>query len=298
MQYGFFHLRNLFFLFFFQAVSCLSLHGQTLTLYTFPPPRPYKWKNPHSLLVSTVRNYYSKTRIHQRRILGHMVIELRKDSTVFLTGMALDDMGGFRKSIFNDKIGLGVLFKLAPGHLEETHHVEKELTSRIESSNAAFITFKLTDSAYNYLIAYIDSFKLMGYDKLYNGLNMPRAGKGSGCTAFGISFLELINALVPEFRDHWAINVNIPERLIGDSASAKKVSFWRILFSFRWARQGQPHRKLTLYEPYLIYKWINTVWEKGQDNPNTGYQCMQTGSIRGLEVDYRHQFVISPMFVK
>ena len=31
---------------------------------------------------------------------------------------------------------------------------------------------------------------------------------------------------------------------------------WRIFFTFKWAKAKQPYRQFTLYEPYLIYKWI------------------------------------------
>jgi hypothetical protein len=285
-------------------LSCLVLFasvvssGQTLTLYTFPPPHPYRWHSPHSLLVSTVRNYYSKPANVPRRILGHMVIELKKDSAVLLTGMVSDEISGMKDLLLKEKIGLGVLFKLVKGHLEETSHVQAELKMRTESSKAAFVSFKISDSAYHYLLAFIDSFKRRGYDSLYNGLNMPRAGKGSGCTAFGISLLELINALLPEYSEKWAVHLNIPEKLIGSAEKQKKVSIMRILFSFRWATNTGSCRKLLLYEPYLIYNWVNHLWKTAYDQPDTGYQFVQTGHARGVVIDCSQYLPVLPMFTQ
>ncbi len=276
--------------------SFVILNAQTLTLYTIPPPHPYKWRNPNSLLVSTIRNYYSKTLYQPRRVLGHMVIELKKDSSFYLTGMVSDDLTNLKNSILKEKIGLGVLFKLVKGHLEESREVQSELKLRTTSAQAAFITFNISDSAYHYLLSYIDSFKVKGYDKLYNGLNVPRAGKGCGCTAFGISFLELINALDPEYRDQWAIQVKVPEKLIGGSGSKKKVSLRRLFFTFRWAKGTQAYKNLTLYEPYLIYDWINTVWEKELDNPKSKYRVITSGKARGLLVDCSTCLPVTPMF--
>ncbi len=275
-----------------------AVNGQTLTLYSLPPQHQYRWNSPHSLLVSTIRNYYSKSKKHPRRILGHMVIELKKDSSVYLTGMASDEMTDLKSSILKDKIGLGVLFKVIKGHLEERTLVQNELKLRTEYSSVAFIRFNISDSAYNYLLAYIDSFKVKGYDKLYNGLNIPRAGKGCGCTAFGISLLELINALAPEYRDNWAVQVRVPQKLIGESKPQKKVSLRRIFFTFKWAKEKQPNRQLTLYEPYLIYKWINNIWDNEQYSSKSGYQYITAGQARGLVVDCRKCLPVLPMFTK
>ena len=55
--------------------------AQTLTLYTYPPAHPYRWENPHRLLVSTLNNYYFGTRRKDGRLIGHMIIELKKDSS-------------------------------------------------------------------------------------------------------------------------------------------------------------------------------------------------------------------------
>ncbi len=277
-------------------LSVVVLYGQTLTLYTIPPPHPYKWRSPNSLLISTIRNYYAKTTYRPRRILGHMVIELKKDSSLYLTGMVSDEMASLKNSILTEKIGLGVLFKVVKGHLEESSDVQSELKMRTQSAQAAFIRFNISDSAYQYLLSYIDSFKVKGYDKLYNGLNVPRAGKGCGCTAFGISFLELINALDPEYRNRWAVEIKVPQKLIGDTRQHKKVSLWSLFFAFNWAKGKQKYNNLLLYEPYLIYKWINRVWENELDNQKPKYQLITSGKARGLLVDCTTCSPVTPMF--
>lgn len=298
MRFDLADFRKRFLLLFLLLFAAFVSNGQTLTLYSFPSPHPYKWRSPHSLLTSTIRNYYSKTKYQPRRMLGHMVIELKKDTVVFLTGMVSDEISGMKNSLLKEKIGLGVLYKLVKGHMEETSEVQTEIRMRAEISKVAFISFKISDSGYNYLRAFVDSFKLRGYDSLYNGFNMPRAGKGCGCTAFGMSFLELINALLPEYSDKWAVHINVPEKLIGDKLAKKKVSIRRLFFSFRWARTGTPYRKLELYEPYLIYNWVNDIWKKEHDKSDTKYEFIQIGGAKGLLVDCSACLPISTMFIR
>lgn len=292
------HKPVLFLLVLLFCIHYGNIAAQSITLYTFPPAHPYRWHHPNSLLISTIRNYYFSPKQKPVRIIGHMVIELKKDTSAILTALTADDMAVFKKSIISDKIGLAVLFKLVDGRLEETGEVQTELQYRTRQYRAAFISFKITDSTYHFLKLYLDSFKVKGYDKLYNGLNRPRAGEGGGCTAFGISFLELINALSPEYTDQWAVKVKVPEKLIGDSAAKKKISILRLFFSFNWARKNEPSRFLTLYEPYLIYRWINEVWDNEQKKPNGKYQLKKAGRAKGLELDCRACMPSVPMFIK
>lgn len=129
------------------------------------------------------------------------------------------------------------------------------------------------------------------------GLIYPRKGKGGGCTAFGISFLELINALLPEYKDKWAVQINVPERLIGnEEAKRKRVGITKVFFSFRWAAKNEPSRKLLLYDPYLIFNWVNNIW-KTQPGDNK-YEFLQQGLSNGLLVDCRQNLPVLPMFTQ
>lgn len=274
-----------------------STGAQTLTLYAYPAAHPYRWHSPHSLLVSTIRNYYFSDKKKPVRLIGHMIIELKKDTSTILTAIEADEIDELSRAIKKEKTGLGVFFKPVPGHLEEREDLETELHYRTQVSRAAFISFKLSDSSYQYLKTYLDSFNIKGYDKLYNGLNSPRSGEGSGCTAFGISFLELVNALLPEYQDQWAINVNVPEKLIGNSETKKKISIWRIFFSFRWARAHVPSRPLHLYEPDLVYRWINNVYKNEEKLPTGKYRLKTNGNAKGLEIDCVKCLPQYPMFL-
>ncbi len=281
------------------ALMCTEkVFSQTLTLYTYPPAHPYRWENPHRLLVSTINNYYFGTRRKEGRLIGHMIVELKKDSSVLYTAMSLHEMTDFRESLMHRKLGLAVLFKMQEGLMETQADLQAELAYRTQHSRAAFIRFKISDSAYNYLKLYIDSFRIKGYDKLYNGDNQPRSGGGAGCTAFGISFLELINALPPEYADQWAVKVPVPEKLIGDSASGRKVSVWRIFFTNKWAGKNKPARWYVVYEPNYIYRWINRVWNAESKKPGGKYQLLRNGTAKGLLINCQTCMPVKPMFTR
>ncbi len=278
------------------TISSQYVWAQSITLYCFPPPHKINWKNPHTLLISTARDYISKKHKEPLRPLGHIMVELKKDSSYLLTGMAPIHRADLKKPVLKEKQGLGILFRVIEGHLEETEKIRSELAYRTQKGKVAFITYNISDSAYEYLKLYIQSFKARGYDRMYNGKNEPRMGEGSGCSAFAVSFLELINALLPEYNQDWKIKVDVPDKLIGGESTGIKISLLRLFFSFRWAKKNESSRPLVLYDPYLIYNWINTIWNKEQNNSDGIYKLKKIDNAKGLEIQCYNCMPQLPMF--
>ena len=225
-----------------------------------------------------------------------MMIELKKEPDSLFTSIVADDFSGLKESLMKKKEGLYVLFKTVDGHLEQSAALKAELDYRASMGRTAFITYNISDEAYHYLLAYIDSFKLKGYDKRYGGINMPRTGEGAGCSAFSASFLELINALTAEDSLNWQIKVNVPQKLLGGKSGKQKVSLRRLFFSYHWARSGAPCRQLILFDPQLMYDWIDKIWDDNQSGTNSKYKLKMIGNSKGLEIDCRNCSLQTPMF--
>ena len=254
-------------------ISCIILLGyssalaQQITLFVLPPPKPFNWKSPHHLFKSLLVNYSQKKESpFSNRALGHIAIELVSNGDTILTGMVGNRKSNFAKSILLEKKGLGVLFDIFPGHLENKEPLRSEIDYRLETGRAAFIRYKISTTAYQHLKVYLDSFKYYGFDKLYNGLNKPLEGKGSGCSAFAFSFLELINAIDSTHTKEWTADVAIPDRLIGGHWTQHRVSMWQVLFTFHWAKEKNKHTHLLLYEPGHIYDWILENYHNNEKN--------------------------------
>jgi len=266
----------------------LPLYGQTLTLYAIPPPHAISWKTPHQLVLSIGRNFLIKNRAASpARPMGHIIVELVKGGDTVLTGIVANQPKDFFSAILREKYGLGVLFKLFEGHLEKKEILIPEIEDRKKSGKIAFITFNISDSSYNHLKNYIDSFRVLGYDKLYNGLNDPRHGDGSGCSAFGVSFLELINVLDPEFTREWSRDIAIPDKLIGGEMTGRLAPLGKVFFYFRWAKDKKRHTHLKLYDPELVYSWIQKKYNEVPLNPPGQYMRSGQLPVKGIIVECR-----------
>ncbi|MBL7764512.1 MAG: hypothetical protein JNJ58_00325 [Chitinophagaceae bacterium] len=275
--------------------------AQTLTLFAIPPPHKVDWSSPHLLLRSMGRNFFSHkiSGCRLRRPLGHVVVMLEKDGDTLLTGMVADRQKDLVNAVVFEKYGLGVLLKMFNGHLEQEQQLKRELARRTQTGKVAFITYHINDSSYHYLRTYVDSFQRLGYDRRYNGNNTPRMGGGSGCSSFGMSFLELIGELKPEFTKACTSSVAIPTALIGGEDRDRKVGLVKVFFSFRWAKAKQAYTRVTLYDPNLIYAWIQKTYEDEKSHPTGLISLLSIEKAKGIRIECEQSSKPAiPMFLK
>ncbi len=269
----------LFLLFGFQAFA------QSLTIYTLPPPHPLDWSSPNKLITTLTKNLSKKKKYKpfSNRPIGHVVIELKNDDEVIMTGMALEGWHHYMTPFFLWKQGMGILFESAPGYLETTEALREEIDFRADKGELAYIKYLVSEEAYEFLKHYLEFYKFKGYDKIYNGLNKPLEGKGAGCSAFAMSFLEIIKALDPSRIPDWTIEVLIPNKLIGAPLFEREVPPLRVYFTYKWASEDDAeHTHFILFEPQFIYDWILEQHERKYVEGRTDFYK----NSKGLIFDY------------
>lgn len=241
-----------------------SAVAQELTLYTFPPPRPLNWASPFTLSFGAgVGNRFTFSHIKHKHTFGHVFIELRgPNGERWLTGSTTaPDAPSDADYVTKRGYGLGVLFTGLQGALDPAPGLDAELVDRYQSGRVAFMTFKLKPATFVRMARFLKEYQERGYHKIYNGLNRPREGLGAGCSIFGMAFLEIGGLMRPEYPRDWVVSVRIPEHLIGGPATGRRVSLFKAMTG-RWAREDEPHRVLSLYDPQLMYVWINKEYQK------------------------------------
>jgi hypothetical protein len=262
--------------------------GQEITLYVIPPPVPMNWHSPQALLVSYIKNLTARSKYFKRRHpMGHVVVELRDSAHMVVAGIVAESKADLAYRVYAKGYGLGILFTPLPGKMEEGDINTRELSERLKKGDVAFIRFRINDAAFNRLWQYIHEYKERGYDRIYNGANKPREGKGAGCSSFGLSFIEIAGLLPQEETDKWKVSVNIPEKLIGGPERANKwVGLHKIIFKSKWAdTTRQPYRKIAYYEPYFMYEWIAAAWVDSNLSTKKRYVKEKKGSAKGLLID-------------
>ncbi|HNX74702.1 MAG TPA: hypothetical protein PLM07_08960 [Candidatus Rifleibacterium sp.] len=264
-----------------------SAIAQELTLFTMPAPRKIDWSSPRSLLTSAVTNNLTFKHRSHKHAIGHVFIQLshtgRKE--MILTGSVPSPEDDSSNKVLKQGYGLGILFSDMAGRLEKTEDLQAEIVDRFESGRIAYIRFKLSEANYDRLRKFLDIYRKRGYGNNYNGLNLPREGLGAGCSAFGMAFVEVAGLLHPVWKEKWPISVRIPKTLIGGPLTGNKVSPWKVVKAGRWAKESEPHRVLSLYEPYNIYEWILAEWQKENQQKSGRVKLLKRKNAYGLEYD-------------
>ena len=277
----------------------LAAHAQEFTLFTMCPPRSIDWSSPRSMAFGALTNNLTFYHRDHKHAIGHVFVELKNGEERIMAGSTPAN-GGTSDSdlIFKEKLGLGILFYPFQGRIETAADLDKQVQDRYKTGRIAFIRFLVSPEMYQRLKAYWSEYNERGYGAIYNGTNEPRKGLGAGCSIYGVSYLEIAGFLHPIWQQKWKLAVKIPESLIGDAKKGKKVPITKLLTFGRWAKDGEASRLLELYDPDLIYKWINGTYKKEAPNPSGKVTLLKRGKALGLQYDCRHVPVpTEPLFL-
>ncbi|MBL7664023.1 MAG: hypothetical protein JNM93_02730 [Bacteriovoracaceae bacterium] len=253
-----------------------------LTLYFIRSPHGINWESGTTLARSIIRNYIT----FEPNFMGHVNIEIKcdqdknPDETV-LTGMIARKLNAV-DLLFRHDIGMGILFHSFEGHLETRRELlEKVQNYLVDGDRINFVTFKISAEACTRLKKYHKEYKENGYEKRYGLYNRPLYKEGSGCSAFGASFLELIGLLDEDMKKNWTYSVKIPFKYIGLPLIKQKVSFLNLLWGNNyWASESEPHKEIFFWDPDKMYQWVKAKYE----NPGQ-YQRVKKENSIGLYVD-------------
>ncbi len=257
--------------------------AQSLTIYTIPPPRAINWSSPRKLVMSYLRNSLIHDRYgKQKHSIGHVLVELKDSTHYALVGTIAASKKYMTKLVVSKGYGLGIFLDTIPGKMQGSEENMPAMLQRCKTGDIAFVKYELSQEVFARLWQYLQEYQEKGYDKLYNGSNQPLNGGGAGCSAFGVSFLEVggLKDLFPV--DDWIIHVHAPEKLIGGPHHpGHHVSPIRLFFRNRWAdEKKEPYCDITYYDPTVMFNQIELKYKRGFHANNIS--GMQTGNAFGF----------------
>ncbi len=266
-----------------------------VTLHFIPAPTFTNWSSPQKVAKSVLVNQFAKYNGGNRHEIGHLYVELTCGSTHILTGSTSQNNTEERRAIFIKGYGLGIVLKNFAGKLDAQEDVEQDINSLQSTGRSNFVKFLISESTCDRLTQYLDEYKARGYDQIYAGLNArPLYGESSGCTAFGMSFLELAGLQIPEFEKAWSHDLIMPRKFVGGPLTHRNVRFIRILTAFRskWdtdlSNGGFP---LHFWDPEQMVVWTNDVVKELNQGAIRTFpwptKVVQSQNSYGLEFDAR-----------
>ncbi len=231
-------------------------------LYAFPPAVPLNWDTPLKLAYGAgLKGRMVFEHGKNKHTIGHCFMELKgPEGQRELTGATTaPDAPSDADFVTRHGYGLGVLFAPMKGALDSQEKLDSELLDRYQTGKVTFIRFIISRQAYERMQQYLDEYREKGYDSIYNGTNEPRRGKGAGCSAFAMSFLDVCGYVDPFFTKNWIRRVKMPRHLVGGPITGNRVSLLKLLTKARWAKEGEDFIPLEMWDPQLMFEWVQRV---------------------------------------
>lgn len=262
-----------------------------LRYHVIPSPMGIDWTSPRSLFFTTVKNQIHR-RFKRNHPIGHVNIELRYrdpatgERKVFVTGMTSMGQVEQFELILLKGYGMGVLFHDFKGRLESTEEFLEQVPDRREKGQLASLHIGISSKACARLLQFEREYRAKGCGEHYGLPNRPRAAEGSGCSAFGVAFLELAGLMTAEMKQSWSRLLRIPDSHVGGLDTGRKVSVFKLATTIpeRWSTAEEPSRELFFYDPDLMYAWMLERFN-GSD---PAYKRERDGKISILKWDASH----------
>lgn len=271
------------------ALFALPARADELTLYAYPTYFGLNWDTPGTLARSALLNSIPDLLTGNGTSIGHVTIDVdcaagpKEPARRVVTGMTQSDLDESQRMLIRHGYGMGILFHDFGGKLESRQRVEQRLAEHAAKGKVSFVTFRLAPKACRRLVRYFDEYEAKGYGAHYGLPNRPLHGEGSGCSAYGASFVKTAGLLTPELLQAWSKTVSVPLRYVGGPLTGGRVSLWRLLFSrgTHWASDGEPSKSVFFYDPDKIHGWIREKVAARE----VGYEVKTLGRSAGIVFD-------------
>jgi hypothetical protein len=233
--------------------------ADSVSLHLFRSPKGINWATPWSMTYSTLKNAIANTHGMRAYGISHVFVEVKCDSTNerILRGQTSTDDSNERELIFKEKHGLGVMFANYKGKYERDQSIENDMAPYEGSDRRGTFTALINPATCQRMLQYEREYVERGYGNMYSGLQAdPLKGEGTGCSAFGMSFLR-VGGLVEGFTNEFKQIIDVPKRFIGGPLTGKKVNILKILSSpaAKWSNKDD-HIHLEAWDPEQMLRWV------------------------------------------
>lgn len=236
--------------------------GDQVVLFNIPSPYGIDWRSPHTLLKSVLQNHNSGIS-HE---IGHVFVGVycsdqgMAGSPDVLTGMT--SASDNSEELLRDRgYGLGLLFHNFDGRLNSEEEALIDIHSGVQTGRLSYLAFDISRATCQRLVDYEMEYRQRGYDRAYGLPNRPLYGEGAGCSAFGVSFLEVAGIQPAIFQGMWSRHLLVPHRLVGGPMTGFFIPIRRFFLNplLQWASPNELHYPLSFWEPDLMHSYVLRV---------------------------------------
>ncbi|MNJ96803.1 hypothetical protein D3C87_145360 [compost metagenome] len=241
-----------------------------LELIFYRAPKPLNWTSPGVLVRGALDNMKHKVSGEDYpHSISHVNIKLQcGQEEALYRGMTSDKSNAsYAWDFFLKRISMDVLMINVPGRFYTKKEILHWLPRLKRKGYVRSLKIAINPEQCARAKGYLSLYEKLRLQKIYGGLRSdPLRGEGAGCSAFAVSFLQVLGLFPEEIDQAWRRELKISEELI--TTSSRKATIGVLGFgqgkNRPWVRSRERYVTLSFWDPELMFKWAGDMARSGR----------------------------------
>ncbi|WP_374028705.1 hypothetical protein [Bdellovibrio bacteriovorus] len=240
----------------------LTTQASELELIFYRAPKPLDWRTPGHLVRSSLRNMRMKVAgKNYPHPISHVNIRLQcgNEPSIYRGMTSYKSNASYLWDFFGKGQALDTFIINVPGRFYRNEEILAWLPYLKKKGYVRSLELQLNDEQCARAQRYLKLYEDLGLDQIYGGLrSLPHEGEGAGCSAFAVSFLQILD-LFPESVDRaWRRELRVPLELMRTRSQSPRIGVLGYLRGRdrAWASPAEKHFVLKFWDPELMYNWV------------------------------------------
>lgn len=247
--------------------SCF-VFADEMELIFYRAPQALDWSTPGRLVRSTFRNQF--IRLHGKvypHSISHVNVRLQcgTEDSVYVGMTSEKSSGAYLSDFLFRGISLDTFLINVKGRFVRTSDVLDWLPVLKSEGYVRSLKVLLNSDQCARAKRYLRLYRELGIQEIYGGLrSLPLRGEGAGCSAFGVSFLQVLGLFPAEIDKAWSRSLNVPIELLSSRSRRARIGFFGFLRGRdrSWALPHEDHIRMRFWDPELMYSWVGAMAQK------------------------------------
>ncbi|WP_413944698.1 hypothetical protein [Bdellovibrio sp. HCB-162] len=253
-------------------VSSLAFANE-LELIFYRAPEPLNWETPGSLVRSAYRNMKARVNGHSYpHAISHVNVRLQcgNEPSIYRGMTSVRSNLSYVWDFAFKGVALDAFMMNVKGRSYTEEEVLSWLGTLKQQGYVRSLKLILNSDQCARVQRYIHLYEELRLNEVYGGLrSLPHYGQGAGCSAYAVSFLQILDFFPPSLDQSWKRKLKVPLELLSSKTRSARIGFFGYLRGKDrpWASDKEPHTVLEFWDPDLMYAWVGNIIREKKNFP-------------------------------
>ncbi|MEK2645388.1 hypothetical protein [Bdellovibrio sp. BCCA] len=262
---------------FYLLFTSSLVSANELELIFYRAPKPLNWQTPGSLVRSAYQNMKARVNGHPYpHPISHVNVRLQcgNEPSIYRGMTSVRSNLSYVWDFAFKGVALDAFMMNVKGRSYTEEEVLSWLGTLKRQGYVRSLKLILNSDQCARVQRYIHLYEELHLDEVYGGLrSLPHYGQGAGCSAYAVSFLQILDFFPPSLDQAWKRKLKVPLELLSSQTRSAHIGFFGYLRGKDrpWASEKEAYTNLEFWDPDLMYAWVGNNMSAEKD-PNSPFQ--------------------------